>query len=57
MRLGVEGGPADGREVVVESVDGVPPDEQELDGARYVLRWFGVNPHPDAAWHYCWARS
>lgn len=53
LRLGVEGGPADGAEVVVETVNGQPPVVQQLAGARYVLRWHGVSPHPDADWHYC----
>lgn len=54
MRLGVEGGPADGREVTVEpGEDGRPPHVMEIDGARYVARMFGADPHPDAEWHYC----
>lgn len=57
MRLGVEGGPADGSEVVVEPGEsGRPAGEMELDGAAYVLRMFGADPHPDADWHYCWLR-
>jgi hypothetical protein len=56
MRLGVEGGPADGREVVVEVVGDRPPGERQLDGALYVLRMFGAAPHEDADWHYCWLR-
>ncbi|MDT7847216.1 hypothetical protein [Streptomyces justiciae] len=58
IRLGVEGGPADGAEVVVE-VDGSgqPPGEMEISHARYVLRMFGADPHPDEEWHYCWVRT
>jgi hypothetical protein len=56
MRLGVEGGPADGREVVVDVVGDRPPGERQLDGALYVLRMFGAAPHEDADWHYCWLR-
>ncbi|WP_439947187.1 hypothetical protein [Streptomyces sp. BBFR109] len=57
MRLGVEGGPADGDEVVVAAEHGLPPGYQTLAGAQYQLRWHGVTPHPDADWHYCWLRS
>ena len=54
MRFGVEGGPADGREVVAEADEfGRPPGQMEIDGARYVLRMFGAEPHGDAEWHYC----
>lgn len=57
MRLGVEGGSADGREVVVEPAEvGRPPGVMEIDGASYVLRMFGASPHEDADWHYCLIR-
>lgn len=57
MRLGVEGGPADGREVVVEVGEfGRPKGQLEISGAQYVLRMFGATPHEDADWHYCWVR-
>jgi hypothetical protein len=55
MRLGVEGGPADGEEVTVKSGElGRPSGRIELHGDTYVLRMFGADPHPHAAWHYCW---
>lgn len=57
MRLGVEGGPADGREVLVQAGGhGRPPGQLELAGVLYVLRMFGADPHPRAEWHYCWLR-
>jgi hypothetical protein len=57
MRLGVEGGPADGREVVAEPGEfGRPRGQIEIDGACYVLRMFGAPPHEDAEWHYCLVR-
>lgn len=57
MRLGVEGGPADGREVVAEvGESGRPLGSREIDGAQYVLRMWGADPHPNAEWHYCWLR-
>ncbi|NUS78480.1 MAG: hypothetical protein HOV70_20090 [Streptomyces sp.] len=55
MRLGVEGGPADGREVVADVDEfGRPKGPLELDGATYVPRMFGAPPHEGAEWHYCW---
>ncbi|MEU5322280.1 hypothetical protein AB0G67_36850 [Streptomyces sp. NPDC021056] len=58
MRLGVEGGPADGREVVAEAGEtGRPPGQMEIDGVPYVLRMFGAPPHEDADWHYCLLRA
>ncbi|WPO74013.1 hypothetical protein [Streptomyces sp. KN37] len=54
MTLGIEGGPFDGREITVPVGEhGRPAGEQVLDGARYVLRMWGVAPHPEADWHYC----
>lgn len=58
MRLGVEGGPADGREVITTAGEhDRPPGRIELDDNIYVLRMFGADPHPDADWHYCWLRT
>ncbi len=54
MRLGVEGGPADGHEVMVHTDTGLPPGRQILQGARYVLRVWGAAPHEEADWHYRW---
>ncbi|MGW0131906.1 hypothetical protein [Streptomyces sp. NPDC003299] len=57
MRLGIEGGPADGGEVTVQPGEhGRPPGQIEVSGAEYVLRMFGADPHPTADWHYCWVR-
>ncbi|MFE6408166.1 hypothetical protein ACFVOR_14670 [Streptomyces sp. NPDC057837] len=57
MQLGVEGGPADGGEVTVQTGElGRPPGQMEISGDTYVLRMFGADPHPGAEWHYCWLR-
>lgn len=54
MRFGVEGGPADGREVLADVDEfGRPKGRIELDGAVYVPRVCGAPPHEDADWHYC----
>ncbi|MFC9682712.1 hypothetical protein [Streptomyces sp. NPDC056948] len=57
MRLGVEGGPADGEEVTVQAGErGRPAGRMEISGGTYLLRMHGADPHPDAGWHYCWER-